>query len=96
MPSTYRAGDLMLTILETDPPVAFCLDVATVDGGRGKDIRVDDSKTVLFDHGLSVERIKKKLGFTPQSRGFYEGEKARKILQALRDEGAEQKPWFAV
>lgn len=90
----YRRGDLILTILGTTPRVVLCLEVAVSNEPDDDNIRVDHGRTVVFENGLSLISIERRIGHQLRMNDYLTGRRAKKLLKALEDERASGAPWF--
>lgn len=92
---TYRAGDLLLTVIATAPRMFITLEVAEVDAAEDPaNIWIDWNTSIAFDNGILVDAVASRAELTIKSSGYYTGERARRILTALEDEYRLNTPWF--
>ena len=91
----YRDGDVLLTVLSTDPRMVMCLDVTAGDAAAhpGR-IRVRNAETIFFRHGISFDALKAMAEINIQLYRYYQGADAQKILNALGYEYHLDTPWF--
>ncbi|MFI5501121.1 hypothetical protein ACIA5E_18845 [Nocardia asteroides] len=95
MDYSYRAGDLILTAVQTSPRMFIALEVAAADGAAGPHISVDWDRSVGFSNGILADAVARDAGIdTFEFGSYYTGSQARRILEALAAEYRLDRPWF--
>ncbi|MGC4989907.1 hypothetical protein [Nocardia salmonicida] len=91
----YRAGDLILTAIQTSPRMFIALEVALTGGAEGTSIQVDGDRSVEFNNGILADAVAKRAGIDRfDFQHYYKGSDARRIWKALDEEYRLNKPWF--
>ncbi|MFD4353699.1 hypothetical protein ACFWPX_14160 [Nocardia sp. NPDC058518] len=91
----YRAGDLILTAIQTSPRMFIALEVAAADGAGGTNIQVDWDRSVEFTNGILADAVAQRAGIDRfDFQSYYVGSDARRIWKALDEEYRLDRPWF--
>ncbi|KZM68314.1 hypothetical protein [Nocardia terpenica] len=91
---SYRAGDLLLTVITTSPRMFITLEVAQADGADTNDIQVDWNRSVEFENGILADAVAYRAGMRIEYQDYYQGTPARRIWKALDEEYRLNRPWF--
>ena len=93
---SYRQGDMILTIFNTDPRTFLCVEWARRAGRPNGDILVDWDRTIVFEYGLSVEAVQAEFGKELRAKQSFDSDDANWLIRALNMELVNRRPWFAI
>lgn len=81
-PPTYRAGDLLLTYMQTRPVMVVCLEQLLEPAHPSRRLVIDD--IAFFKHGISVDSIADSTGIDlVKLDGYLDSADAQRVIDVL-------------